>query len=278
VPKRPLSFGHVSAQITCPPGHRLAASHDFVGPLPGPPPHAGRATVGAKLAPCRKNLIILRAGTLEDLLNVLDLDRLRAAPLVRDPFEFVVVEEFLRRDVLASLVGDFPQIRGHGSYPVESLEYGPGFARLVAALTGAELRRAIEEKFGIDLSDRPTLLTLRGRSDGKDGGIHTDSASKLITLLLYMNPVWNHAEGRLRLLRGPGDLEDYAVEVAPLAGTMLAFRRSERSFHGHRTHLGERRSLQLNWVTDPSVVRRELGRHRWSARLKALGSFGGPPP
>jgi SM-20-related protein len=143
----------------------------------------------------------------------------------------------------------------------------------VAALTGAELRCVIEEKFGIELGDRPTLLTLRGRSDGKDGRIHTDSASKIITLLLYMNPDWDHAEGRLRLLRGPDDLEDYAVEVAPVAGTMLAFRRSERSFHGHRAHVGERRSLQLNWVTDPSVVRRELGRHRWSARWKALGSF-----
>jgi SM-20-related protein len=203
-------------------------------------------------------------------LSVLDLDRLRAAPLVRDPFDFIVVEEFLRRDVVASLVADFPQIRGHGSYPVESLEYGPAFAHLVAALTGDELRCAIEEKFGIDLNCRPTLLTLRGRSDGKDGRIHTDSATKIITLLLYMNPVWDHAEGRLRLLRGPHDLDDYAVEVAPLAGTMLAFRRSAQSFHGHRAHIGERRSLQLNWVTDPSVLRRELGRHRWSARLKAL--------
>ena len=218
-------------------------------------------------------------GNVNGGLSVLDLDRLRAAPLVRDPFEFVVVEEFLRHDVLAALLADFPEIRGHGSYPVESLEYGPGFAQLVAALTGAELRCAIEEKFGIDLSDRPTLLTLRGRSDGKDGSIHTDSASKLITLLLYMNPVWDHAEGRLRLLRGPDNLEDYAVEVAPLAGTMLAFRRSERSFHGHRAHIGERRSLQLNWVTGPSVVRRELGRHRWSARLKALRrAFRTPPP
>jgi len=199
---------------------------------------------------------------------------LRAAPLNRDPFDFVVVEEFLRRDAVASLVADFPQIRGHGSYPVESLEYGSAFAQLVAALTGAELRRAIEEKFGIDLGDRPTLLTVRGRSDGKDGRIHTDTATKIITLLLYMNPVWESAEGRLRLLRGPRDLEDYAVEVAPLAGTMLAFRRSERSFHGHRAHVGERRSLQLNWVTDGSVVRRELGRHRWSARLKAMNPFG----
>jgi SM-20-related protein len=205
---------------------------------------------------------------------MLDLERLRAAPLVSEPFEFVIVEEFLRRDVLASLTADFPQIRGHGSYPVEALEYGPGFARLVAALRGAELRCMIEEKFGIDLTDRPTLLTVRGRSDDNDGRIHTDSASKIITLLLYMNPVWDHAEGRLRLLRGPGDLEDYAAEVAPLAGTMLAFRRSERSFHGHRAHVGERRSLQVNWVTDRSVVWRELGRHRWSARLKALNPFG----
>jgi hypothetical protein len=180
----------------------------------------------------------------------------------------------VRRDVVASLLADFPQIRGHGSYPIESLECGAVFAGLVAALTGAELRRTIEDKFGINLSDRPTLLTVRGRSDGNDGRIHTDSVTKIITLLLYMNPVWEHAEGRLRLLRGPGDLEDYAREVPPLAGTILAFRRSEKSFHGHHPYVGERRSLQLNWVTDRSVVRRELGRHRWSARLKILSPFG----
>ena len=209
-------------------------------------------------------------------LNPLDLDRLRAAPLVRDPFDFVVVEEFVRRDVLASVVADFPEIRRDGSFPVETVEGGPAFARLAAALTGAGLRRAIEEKFAVDLTGRPTLLTVRGRSDTRDGYIHTNSATKIITLLLYMNPVWDHAAGRLRLLRGPGDLEDYAREVAPLAGTMLAFRRSERSFHGHHAHVGERRSLQLNWVTNGSVVRRELGRHRWSARLKALNPFRPP--
>jgi hypothetical protein len=54
---------------------------------------------------------------------------------------------------------------------------------------------------------------------------------------------------------------------------MLAFKRSERSFHGHYPYLGPRRSLQLNWVTDAAVVRRELRRHYWSARLKALNPF-----
>ena len=206
--------------------------------------------------------------------NILELDRLRAAPLVRDPFDFVVVEDFVRRDALDAVLADFPKIRHQGSYPVDTLSYGPGFASLVAALTGAARRRSIEEKFGLDLGERPTLLTVRGRSDGKDGRIHTDSASKIITLLLYMNPVWDYPEGRLRLLRGPEDLEDHVAEVAPLAGTMLAFRCTRGSFHGHSAHIGERRSLQLNWVTEPSVVRRELGRHRWSARLKALNPFG----
>jgi SM-20-related protein len=215
-----------------------------------------------------------RDGGPEDCLSVLDLDRLRAAPLNRDPFDFIVVDEFLRADALSSVIADFPEIRRHGSFPVESLDYGPGFALLVAALTGSAIREAIEEKFGIDLSGRPTLLTLRGKSDEKDGRIHTDSKTKIITLLLYMNPVWDRAGGRMRLLRGPADLEDYAEEVAPIAGNMVAFRRSERSFHGHRPHVGERRSLQLNWVMDEAVVRRELGRHRWSARLKALNPFG----
>ena len=214
---------------------------------------------------------------MEALLTILDLDRLHAAPLECDPFDFVIVEDFVNRSLIPALSADFPSVRGSGSYPVESLKYGPAFGELVAELIGPALACAISMKFGVDLADRPTLLTVRGVSDGKDGRIHTDSETKIITLLLYMNPVWTAAEGRLRLLRGPGDLDDCAREVAPLAGTMLAFRRSSRSFHGHRPHVGPRRALQLNWVTDRSVVRRELGRHRWSARLKALNPFGATP-
>ena len=206
-------------------------------------------------------------------MTLLDLDRLRTAPLCRDPFDFVVVENFVDRGELSPLVADFPPVPGHGSFPVESLVCGPVFSRLVAALTGPALRSAVEEKFGLDLASRPTMVTVRGRSDGKDGRIHTDSASKIITLLLYLNLAWERPEGRLRLLRGPDDIDDYAQEVVPLAGTMLAFRRSARSFHGHRAHIGERRTVQLNWVTDSAVVRRELHRHRWSARWKALNPF-----
>ena len=179
----------------------------------------------------------------------------------------------MRRERVAELVAAFPAISGHGSYPLQVLRYDRLFGELAGELEGGAMRRAIEDKFAIDLAGRPTMITLRGRSDGKDGGIHTDSATKLITVLIYMNPGWGEAGGRLRLLRGPSDLDDYVAEVPPLAGMLVAFRRSEASFHGHHAHVGERRSIQLNWVSDAHVLRREIGRHRWSARLKTLNPF-----
>ncbi|HYM74070.1 MAG TPA: 2OG-Fe(II) oxygenase [Stellaceae bacterium] len=203
-------------------------------------------------------------------MGLIDLARLRDVPLTREPFDFIIVEDFLDRASLPALVDAFPAIADHGSYPLPAVSCDPIFARLAQELEGGEMRAAIAEKFAIDLDGRPTMITLRGYSDGKDGGIHTDSATKLITVLIYMNPGWHEAGGRLRLLRGPDDLSDYVAEVPPLAGTMVAFRRSSTSFHGHHAHIGPRRSIQLNWVTEPRVVRRELSRHRWSARLKAL--------
>jgi SM-20-related protein len=208
------------------------------------------------------------------LVPFLDLERLKAAPLNCDPFEFVIVDNFVRGEHLQALLADFPPVKGHGSFPLGAVSCGTAFSAFAKELEAEDLRRAIEEKFAIDLAGRPTMITVRGRSDGKDGRIHTDSATKLITVLLYMNPVWEAEAGRLRLLRSADDLDDCVAEIAPLAGTMVAFRRSAASFHGHYAHRGERRALQLNWVTDQTVVRRELLRHGWSARLKALNPFG----
>jgi SM-20-related protein len=206
-------------------------------------------------------------------MALIDLARLRDSPLRRDPFDYIVVENFFAADNATALVDEFPAVPGHGSYPLQTLACSPVFTRLMQELEGDEMRAAIEDKFALDLTGRPTMITLRGFSDGKDGGIHTDSLTKLITVLVYMNHQWADPAGRLRILRGPDDLDDYAEEVAPLAGTMIAFRRGDASFHGHEAHIGKRQSIQLNWVTDARVVRRELGRHVWSARLKALNPF-----
>jgi SM-20-related protein len=207
------------------------------------------------------------------MMSLINLTRLRDCPLQRDPFDFVVVEDFLAAESAGRLVDEFPRVPGHGSYPLSMLACSPLFMRLTDELEGEEMRAAIEDKFALDLAARPTMITLRGYGDGKDGGIHTDSVTKLITVLIYMNHEWSDRAGRLRLLRGPKDLADYAAEIPPLGGTMIAFRRSEVSFHGHVEHVGKRQSIQLNWVTDAAVVRRELSRHIWTARFKALNPF-----
>jgi SM-20-related protein len=114
---------------------------------------------------------------------------------------------------------------------------------------------------------------VRGFLQKKDGSIHTDSKTKIITVLLYLNEAWDNAGGRLRLLRNGTDLEDYVAEVPPTTGSLLIFRRSDHSWHGHKPYEGARRAIQFNWVTSNDVVKKEQARHRLSTRLKRLRSL-----
>lgn len=207
-------------------------------------------------------------------MSAIDLDRFGATPLSPDPYDHLIVPSFLRAETLPAIEADYPAIDRPGSFPLAGLDFGPAFAALVAELNGEPMRRAFESKFGVDLTDRPTMITARGRCAAKDGRIHTDSATKIITVLIYMNAAWEAPGGRLRVLRSPDDLEDYAAEVPPAAGTLLAFRRSAHSWHGHPPFVGPRRVIQFNWVTDAEVVRRERTRHRLSAWVKKLVPFG----
>lgn len=205
--------------------------------------------------------------------TLLDLEALRAAAAAHDPFDYVIVPGFVRPEALSGAAHDFPRIGRYGSFPLKTLRYGAGFARLVEALTSAPVAELLSDKLGVGIEGKPTMVTVRGRTGPRDGFIHTDSTSKIVTMLVYVNEPWEAEGGRLRLLRSATDLDDYAAEVPPERGTMLAFRRSERSFHGHKPFTGERRSLQINWMTDAQVMRREELRHRFSARLKQLCPF-----
>jgi SM-20-related protein len=99
--------------------------------------------------------------------------------------------------------------------------------------------------------------------------VHTDAKWKILSVLLYLNPSWESAGGRLRLLRGK-NIEQTAVEVVPKWGTLLAFKRSDHSWHGHLPAEGERRVVQLNWVTSQEKADSELNRHRRSGLFKRL--------
>ncbi len=204
----------------------------------------------------------------------LDMERFESTPLQRAPFDFLIVPGFLGPTALPVVERDFPKIDSGGSFPAASLKCGPAFSALLEELQGPAVTAAFAAKFGIDLAGRPTMITLRGQSRAKDGAIHTDSTSKLVTALIYLNSAWDSDGGRLRMLNGPDDLEDYAAEVPPEAGTLVAFRCSPAAWHGHKPFVGQRRSIQLNWLTDAGVLKRELKRHALSAWTKRLLHFG----
>ncbi len=200
----------------------------------------------------------------------LDLQRFEQTPLNRKPFEYLVVPEFVKPQVREAISDDYPKVKKAGSFPLSEVTFGPKFKALTDDLNGPEFRAAVERKFLIDLTGRPTMITVRGRCSEKDGKIHTDSKTKIITVLLYLNSKWESDGGQLRLLQSGNSLDDMVLELPPVAGTLLVFKRSDNSWHGHKPFAGERRVIQLNWVTDEEVVRREQGRHRFSATIKKI--------
>jgi SM-20-related protein len=198
----------------------------------------------------------------------IDIAAIEQAPLARDPFPYVMVPRFVKGVALEAINADFPEIAHPGSFPLPAVSYGPAFARLMQAIRGPEFTRAVETKMGIDLSTRPTMITVRGQCGPGDGRIHTDSTSKLVTVLIYLNPTWESAQGRLRLLRSASDLNDVIAEVPPDEGALLVFRNQGNAWHGFETFEGPRRVIQLNWVRNSGVVWREQNRHKLSAFFK----------
>lgn len=199
---------------------------------------------------------------------MIDLECFLRTRVVGEPFDHLIIPQLLREDALDRVLTDFPRIAKGGSFPMSELSFGEAFARLLQELQGPDFRRAVEEKFSLDLTGRPTLVTVRGRARPKDGRIHTDTRTKIVTVLLYLNRGWGDAGGHLRLLRSPASLDDFIADVAPEAGTAVLFRCTDNAWHGHTPYVGERRAIQLNWVTDEEVVRSEQRRHRLSARIK----------
>jgi hypothetical protein len=216
---------------------------------------------------------MVHAQAAPDNQRYLDLSALARTTRVDEPFPYLIVPGFLLPEGRAAVAAEFPQIREPGSFPVGDLDFGTRFREFLMELEGPDFRAAIERAFDIDLTGRPTMVTVRGHARPRDGRIHNDSRTKLITVLVYMNEAWEAEGGRLRLLRSPDNLDDVVAEVPPQAGTLLAFRVTENSWHGHLPVTGPRRVVQLNWVESAAVVRRERARHGVSARVKRWASL-----
>jgi hypothetical protein len=71
----------------------------------------------------------------------LDIHKLTETEVQRAPFEFLTVPAFVSGDRLVAVNRDFPKLDKTGNFPVEELEYGPGFAAFIAEIRGPEFRK-----------------------------------------------------------------------------------------------------------------------------------------
>ena len=200
----------------------------------------------------------------------LEFDRLKTARVETQPYNYAIIPGILQNDSLSRINATYPNIAKGGSYPIENLQSGMVIKDVIDELDGKIFEGMVEEKFGVALSGRPKMYSLRGHTRAKDGQIHTDSKDKIITVLLYLNENWKHTGGKLRLLKNNHDVDDYVAEVPPDNGTMLVFMRSDNSWHGHHPFEGQRRSLQMNWMTSEGSKGFHAIRHKLSAMVKRL--------
>lgn len=205
-------------------------------------------------------------------LDLIDLEKVYKAKLETSPYDFFVASDIIRDEWKDKLIEAYPKVKAAGSFPLPTVPCSSEFMQLINELNSDAFRHAIETKFSLDLEGKPTMFTVRGKCRLKDGQVHTDSESKIITILLYMNPSWENQGGRLRLLNS-AKINDIKAEISPNIGTLLAFRRCDHSYHGHLPFEGPRKVIQMNWVTHQKFVDQEQNRHRWSAFFKIFSSY-----
>ena len=203
--------------------------------------------------------------------RLLNLDAVTSAQTKLKPFPYFIVDRSVSDTFADEILNDFPEITSGGSYALSEVNPGPRFNELLEELNGAAFRDIISRKLELDLRERPMVITLRGVSRAKDGRIHTDSKSKMATILIYFNKPWVSDTGKLRVLNSE-NMEDYVEEITPNTGSMIAFKVTDDCWHGYPAYEGIRQSIQINFVEDDKAANKHGRRHGWTAKLKKLFS------
>jgi hypothetical protein len=208
----------------------------------------------------------------EPLIDAARLDG-AGSTVAAQPFPFLVAPAQLPAAAAEALERDFPRYEGAGFFPYQAEECGPSLVAVVEALTAPGYARALGERLGVPGPESyPPLVTICRHLNLRHGTIHTDSRSKIASALLYLTPEWPHGSaGALRFLRRIDSIDDLAApEVPPVYGTLVAFRRTDNSFHGHLPFEGERRVIQVAWLASAEDRDRKTRRGRFSRLLKKL--------
>jgi hypothetical protein len=198
-----------------------------------------------------------------------DYKAIEKASVNRHPFPFFGVDNALNMCCHREILANFPNIASGGSYSLSDITISDTLNKLISEIESDRFRALMAKKLNIDLTDKPILVTARGNSRLRDGKSHTDSKTKLITVLLYFNDGWEHKTGRLRILNSD-NVNDCDTEFSAAIGQMIAFEVTDNCWHGYHPFEGQRQSLQINYLTDAKYSRQHILRHRVSAFFKKL--------
>ena len=201
---------------------------------------------------------------------LIDLNSIKSAPVDDTFFPFFSVPNCIV-DHGKSISKEFPDLEKGGSYPSNLPGLSDKIKQLISEIESDAMKEVLSEKFKVDLSNTEFITTLRGYSRMKDGKIHTDSKSKVLTFLLYLNEEWNNEKGLLRMLKNDFDLEDFIREIPASFGSLVVFKVTENCWHGFHPVEGKRLSMQMNYVKKESAASHKI-RHGLSSFLKKLFS------
>ncbi|WP_371396822.1 2OG-Fe(II) oxygenase [Fretibacter rubidus] len=205
---------------------------------------------------------------------MLDFNQLENCTVKTSPFTFLSAEGCVSDADGARIRADYPDIKKTGYWPLSKLNVHGAFAELIEDLQSPQFAAILSDKLGLELRDKPRMITVRKQSKAGDGRIHNDSVSKICTCLVYLNEDWDPNEGgAIRALNGDQDMDDYALEVKPLTGNVFAFARSDTSWHGHPPFAGTRYVVQTTFLIDDDALARKENRGGLQMRLKKLNPF-----
>ena len=227
------------------------------------------------------------------------VSKIEEAELKTDPFDHVVIEDFVDLKDGKKLEEDFPK-EGHDYwdkkkcgdttfYKLSSSSadmYLPKSLRnVIYMLNGGAVCNAIREKFNIvesALFSDPTLGGGGLHAIGKNGflKIHSDfnyhpslKLKRRINLLFYLNYDWEESWGG-NIDLWSTDMKERKVSVPPLGGKCVIFATNDDSYHGHPYPLDcpedvMRKSIALYYYTvDPDCVQSIINKTRTTKYMR----------
>lgn len=200
---------------------------------------------------------------------MINIALIKQTPLNNAPFPYMAIPQALSETHLTELVTEFPVIKSGGSFNEEDLQLTETFKALHQSIDSSAFRQVLTDKFHTDVTKSPLMITYRGHSRLKDGRVHTDSKSKLLTILIYFNQDWPAETGRLRILNSE-DMNDVADEINPTAGCMIAFKVTDNCWHGYPPFEGTRNAIQINFLASEAANKKHKFFHKVSAKLKSF--------